>query len=111
MQVVKALPEEAFATVHSFQGRQAEVVFVSLARNNTFDGNRRALGFLQAPELTNVMFSRARRLLVVVGSLEHFARFPGTHWEDVVRYVRSDPRFYFNPTGPEMRFRAVWRGQ
>lgn len=111
MHVVKILPEEAFATVHSFQGRQAEVVFVSLTRNNTFDSNGRALGFLQAPELTNVMFSRARRLLVVVGSLKHFARFPGTHWEHIVRYVGNDPRFYFDPTGPEMRFRAVWRGQ
>lgn len=111
IQVVRTLPEEAFATVHAFQGRQAEVVFVSLTRNNTYDASRRALGFLQAPEIGNVMFSRARRLLVVVGSLEHFARFPETHWEEVVRYVKSDSRFYFDPTEPEMSFRAVWRRQ
>ena len=62
-------------TVDSFQGRQAGAVVLSLVRNNVLDDPRSALGFLQQRERATVMFSRAERLLVVVGSLEHFRRF------------------------------------
>lgn len=90
--------EQSFHTVDSVQGRQAEVVIVSLVRNNSHMSPGRGLGFLQAPERANVMFSRARRLLVVVGSLPHFARFGGTHWGGVVEYLRSAPdRFIVDP--------------
>lgn len=92
-QRVRSLPPEVFQSVDAVQGDEAEVVVVSLVRNNTFDGETRALGFLQAPERVNVMFSRARRLLLLVGSLTHFARFPATHWGRVTEYVRGDPRF------------------
>lgn len=102
---VHHVPDEAFSTVDSFQGREAEVVFVSLVRNNTFADNRKAIGFLAAPERVNVMFSRARRLLVIIGSLAHFARCSGTHWDKVVEYIRSDDRFYLDSIGPELNFR------
>lgn len=79
-------------TVHSFQGCEAEVVLVSLVRNNA-SAPEKALGFLTDPSIANVMFSRGRRLLVIAGSLEHFARNGrGTFWDKVVGYVRSDPR-------------------
>lgn len=90
--------EQSFHTVDSVQGRQAEVVIVSLVRNNSQMSPGRGLGFLQSPERANVMFSRARRLLVIVGSLPHFTRFGGTHWGDVVEYLRSAPdRFIVDP--------------
>lgn len=80
-------------TVHSFQGREAEIVLVSLVRNNA-SAPEKALGFLTEPSIANVMFSRGRRLLVVVGSLEHFARNgSGTFWDKIVGYVKSDPRY------------------
>ena len=28
-----------------------------------------------------------------------------------LKELEGDPRFLFDPTGPEMGFRAVWRGQ
>lgn len=91
--------EQSFHTVDSVQGRQAEVVIVSLVRNNSHMSPGRGLGFLQAPERANVMFSRARRLLVIVGSLPHFSRFGGTHWGEVVEYLRSAPdRFIVDPS-------------
>lgn len=62
-------------TVDSFQGRQAGAVVLSLVRNNVNEDPRSALGFLQQRERATVMFSRAEKLLVVVGSLEHFRRF------------------------------------
>lgn len=90
--------DECFYTVDSVQGRQAEVVIVSLARNNVMSSPAKAIGFLRAPERANVMFSRARRLLIIVGSLSHFARFPSTHWGAVVDYLRADAgRFIIDP--------------
>jgi superfamily I DNA and/or RNA helicase len=61
------------ATVDSFQGSEADVVLVSLVRNNHHAG-RRALGFLSDPRRMNVLLSRAKWKLVVVGSLEFLER-------------------------------------
>lgn len=58
-------------TVDSFQGNQADVVAVSLVRNNERDAER-GLGFLDVDGRMNVLLSRAERLLVLVGSWEFF---------------------------------------
>ena len=58
-------------TVDSFQGNQADVVVVSLVRNNNL-GIGSGLGFLDESQRMNVLFSRAERLLVLVGSWEFF---------------------------------------
>ena len=105
------LTDDCFRTVDSVQGREAEVVIVSLVRNNSQMKMGKALGFLQSPERANVMFSRARRLLVIIGSLNHFARFPGTHWGKVVEYVRSPKdRFVVDPVAA-LSFQPPWRRQ
>ncbi len=70
---LKPLPKGQFpaGTVDSFQGNEADVVVVSLVRNN-----RRkmpgAFGFLSEDERMNVLFSRAEKLLVLVGAWEFF---------------------------------------
>ncbi len=58
-------------TVDSFQGNQADVVIVSLVRNNNLPIGK-GLGFLDESQRMNVLFSRAERLLVLVGSWEFF---------------------------------------
>lgn len=75
------IPDRVF-TVDSFQGRQAGIVFVSLVRNNLETDVRRAIGFLAEKERATVMFSRAERLLVVLGCSAHFSRFEdqGAKW-------------------------------
>jgi len=55
-------------TIDSFQGNEADIVVVSLVRNNTMTTARNAFGFLVDPERLNVTLSRAKKLLVVVGS-------------------------------------------
>jgi serine/threonine protein kinase len=63
--------QDGFFTVDSFQGNQAEVIAISLVRNNQKqppDG----LGFLSHPQRMNVLISRAERLLILVGSWEFF---------------------------------------
>lgn len=55
-------------TVDSFQGSEADLVIVSLVRNNPRVGAR-ALGFLRDERRMNVMMSRARWQLILVTSL------------------------------------------
>jgi superfamily I DNA and/or RNA helicase len=56
-------------TVDSFQGNEADLVIVSLVRNNSHSTLRNALGFLSDFRRMNVLLSRARFQLVIVGSL------------------------------------------
>ena len=53
------------ATVDAFQGKQADVVIYSLARVSEEESR-----FLANPHRINVAFSRAKRLVVVVGHVE-----------------------------------------
>ncbi len=55
-------------TVDSFQGSEADLVVLSLVRNNQRTGLS-ALGFLRDKRRMNVALSRARSKLVIVGSL------------------------------------------
>lgn len=55
-------------TVDSFQGSEADLVILSLVRNNARAGLG-ALGFLRDRRRMNVALSRAKRQLVIVGSL------------------------------------------
>jgi hypothetical protein len=68
-------------TVDSFQGSEADVVVVSLVRNNARVGVG-ALGFLRERRRMNVMISRAKHKLVLVGSLSFL--------EEAVRGVNPD---------------------
>nr|VFJ42447.1 MAG: Superfamily I DNA and/or RNA helicase [Candidatus Kentron sp. DK]VFJ48108.1 MAG: Superfamily I DNA and/or RNA helicase [Candidatus Kentron sp. DK] len=61
-------------TVDAFQGREAEIVIVSMVRCNEASTQREKLGFLTKGERINVLFSRARYSLIIVGSLDHFER-------------------------------------
>jgi hypothetical protein len=86
------------ATVDSFQGNQADVVVVSLVRNNTKEGQR-GLGFLKEASRMNVLFSRAEQLLVLVGSWQFFKAKvddvppdetqPFGHWRIAIDYLDS----------------------
>jgi hypothetical protein len=69
---------EFVSTVDSFQGQEAEVVVLSLTRGQigAEDGTEsaaRRLGFMAEPERINVMFSRARELLIIIGDFSFFA--------------------------------------
>ena len=55
-------------TVDSFQGRQFDVVFLSMVRANDRKDPHNRLGFCALPNRLCVAFSRARSVLVAVGS-------------------------------------------
>jgi superfamily I DNA and/or RNA helicase len=77
-------------TVDSFQGREADLVIVSLVRNNHRESLRGALGFLADARRMNVLVSRARWCLVLIGSRDFL--------NDVVA------RFKEGPTLTELEF-------
>lgn len=59
-------------TVDSFQGGEADVVVVSMVRNNHHATPARALGFLRDNRRMNVILSRAKWKLIIVGSLSFY---------------------------------------
>jgi serine/threonine protein kinase len=60
------------ATVDEFQGSEADIVIVSLVRNNALVAWK-SVGFLKESNRMNVLLSRARQKLIVVGSWDFFA--------------------------------------
>jgi DNA polymerase III delta prime subunit len=83
-------------TVDSFQGRQSDIVIVSLVRNNDHPTVMEALGFLgnqEGSKRTGVMCSRAQRLLIIVGCRFHFARFrdhrEASHLAEVSSFINK----------------------
>ena len=66
---------EFVSTIHAFQGREADIVIVSLVRDQRHGPPGvpwSSLGHLTQRNLINVMMSRARKLLIIVGSFPHF---------------------------------------
>jgi hypothetical protein len=57
-------------TVDSFQGSEADIVIVSLVRNNNHSSVQLAFGFLSDPRRMNVLLSRAKWQLILIASLD-----------------------------------------
>ncbi|WP_162236877.1 AAA domain-containing protein [Sphingomonas sp. Leaf208] len=57
-------------TVDSFQGSEADITIISLVRNNSHTNIRSALGFLSDFRRMNVLLSRAKWRLIVIGSFD-----------------------------------------
>ena len=68
------------STVDGFQGAEADAVIVSMVRNNSFSYSLSALGFLLDSRRMNVLLSRAKHQLIIVGSLEFLK-----NWSDKIR--------------------------
>lgn len=56
--------ELAISTVDNFQGLESDIIIVSLVRGNTPSSR---LGFVRVTKRANVLLSRARRLLILLG--------------------------------------------
>jgi predicted DNA helicase len=71
-------------TVDGFQGREKEVVLLSLVRSN----DRGEIGFLDEPRRFNVALTRARRKAIVVGDAGTVTR--GDVFDAFVRYAETN---------------------
>ncbi|MGV9364249.1 AAA domain-containing protein [Amycolatopsis sp. NPDC003731] len=80
-------------TVDSFQGREADVVIASLVRDRDSRGDGAtmysSLGHLADPARANVMLSRARDLLVIVGRLSLYENCAVPEWRAAAAAVRE----------------------
>ncbi|MGA2682007.1 MAG: AAA domain-containing protein [Candidatus Bathyarchaeia archaeon] len=87
-------PRETVHTVDSFQGHEADLVILSLVRNNPFGTPRHAWGFVINPERLCVMFSRMRRQLIIVGCTwqitSHAAHEDMKQLSHVLEYVKEN---------------------
>ena len=67
------LPWLAIDTVDAFEGKEADVVILSLVRSN----EAQRIGFLKKAQRLNVAASRAQRLLIVVGDIDTITGLEG----------------------------------
>ena len=70
-------------SIDGFQGREKEVVIVSLVRSN----EQGEIGFLDDTRRMNVALTRARRLLIVLGDSGTISRHP--FYDDFLKYVEE----------------------
>lgn len=74
------------STVDGFQGSEADLIIVSLVRNNDKGTLRSALGFLVDERRMNVLLSRARYQLVIVGSFQFVKA-----WAEKIKTTQTVP--------------------
>ncbi|KAK6519926.1 hypothetical protein TWF506_000220 [Arthrobotrys conoides] len=81
-------------TVDQFQGSDRDIVIVSMVRCNT----EQKASFLRAPERANVLLSRARKALIILGDLYSVTDngIRGVHsvWRDVMAHFKSEGHIF-----------------
>ncbi|MGB9667586.1 MAG: IGHMBP2 family helicase [Thermosulfidibacteraceae bacterium] len=73
-------------TVDGFQGREKEVIVLSLVRSNPEE----EIGFLRDERRMNVALTRAKRKLIIVGDSETLRSYP--LYRDLLNYVKERGR-------------------
>ncbi|CAG8568516.1 1267_t:CDS:10 [Funneliformis mosseae] len=77
-------------TVDNFQGEEAKIVIISLVRNVSTSGNNHgSIGFLKSSNRTNVLLSRAREGMYLIGNSELMASKSKDMWAPIIRILRS----------------------
>ena len=76
----------------NYQGEESDVVITSLTRSN----KQGEIGFMAAPERVNVLLSRARDVLIVVGNFETFlsSRNGNECWRPLLNQLKVNGHIY-----------------
>jgi hypothetical protein len=72
------------ATVDNFQGEEALVVIISLVRSNP----ARKCGFLNQENRVNVLLSRAKHGMIIIGNAETYS--PDNTWWKIIQMMQAD---------------------
>lgn len=74
-------------TVDKFQGMERNIVIISTVRNN----EKGSIGFAEKLQRINVALSRAKRLLIIVGNLDHFAynKLGVPYYKEIERVLKN----------------------
>ncbi|KAF8321990.1 uncharacterized protein EI90DRAFT_3292574 [Cantharellus anzutake] len=80
------------ATIDNYQGEESEIVVASLTRSN----KKHDIGFMSAPERLNVLLSRARDGLIMIGNSNTFrhSRKGSETWEPFFRLLQEGNNLY-----------------
>ncbi|KAF8877918.1 P-loop containing nucleoside triphosphate hydrolase protein [Infundibulicybe gibba] len=80
------------ATIDNYQGEESEIVIVSLTRSNS----NHDIGFMFSPERLNVLLSRARNALIMIGNTETFSksRKGGEIWSKLFGLLKKGNHIY-----------------
>ncbi|KAJ8121165.1 hypothetical protein ONZ43_g2319 [Nemania bipapillata] len=85
-------PKVKISTIDNFQGDESEIVIISLTRSND-NGD---IGFMYSPERLNVLLSRARNGLILIGNAETFmkSRKGGQLWTKFIDMLKAQNHIY-----------------
>ncbi|KAG6919535.1 hypothetical protein DXG01_005125 [Tephrocybe rancida] len=80
------------ATIDNYQGEESDIVIISLTRSNA----QNDIGFMFSPERLNVLLSRARNALIMVGNAKTFtnSRKGGELWKRLLALLRDGKHVY-----------------
>jgi len=79
-------------SVDAFQGGQKDIIIYSTVRSS--DKHKR-IGFLKSEERLNVAFSRAKRLLLIVGDVQFLndTSIDGNRFPEIIRHLRANGEY------------------
>lgn len=80
------------STIDNYQGEESDIVIVSLTRSNQAGD----IGFMSAPQRVNVMLSRARDILIMIGNMETFtaSRKGREAWVPLFEMLKENGHIY-----------------
>ena len=80
------------ASIDNYQGEQSDIVIISLTRSNKAGD----IGFLSSPERLNVLLSRARNGMILIGNANTFlkARKGKELWQRLLTLLKNTFRVY-----------------
>ncbi|KAM3068636.1 hypothetical protein ACMFMG_011160 [Clarireedia jacksonii] len=85
-------PSLRISTVDNYQGEESDIVLVSMTRSNS----RNDIGFMAAPQRLNVLVSRARNALILIGNSDTFlhARKGQVIWKKFFDLISKNGHMY-----------------
>jgi len=83
--------------IDAYQGKQADVIVISLVRNNKESNIRSALGFLVEEPRLNVLFSRVKKRMIIIGCSKQFTRLKANRdcraINEVFEFIKQKGRY------------------
>lgn len=76
----------------NYQGEESDIVVCSLTRSNASND----IGFMVSPERVNVLLSRARNGLIIIGNMHTFmhSRKGGEVWQKLLELLKEKGHIY-----------------